>query len=80
MPTVALQRRLALLLLVSQGGITVTGSIVRVTGSGLGCSTWPNCQEGSLVPVQGAAPAVHQAIEFGNRLLTFVLVAFVVAV
>ena len=76
----ALQRKLALLLLVSQGGITVTGSIVRVTGSGLGCSTWPNCQEGSLVPVQGAAPAVHQAIEFGNRLLTFVLVAFVVAV
>lgn len=32
------------------------------------------------MPVQGAAPAVHQAIEFGNRLLTFVLVAFVVAV
>nr|WP_047263491.1 COX15/CtaA family protein [Corynebacterium mustelae] len=79
-PSIILQRRLALLLLIAQGGITVTGSIVRVTGSGLGCNTWPNCHEGSLVPVQGAAPAVHQAIEFGNRLLTFVLVAFAVAV
>ncbi|MDO4631571.1 MAG: COX15/CtaA family protein [Corynebacterium sp.] len=76
----ALQQKLALLLLVSQGGITVSGSIVRVTGSGLGCNTWPNCHEGSLVPVEGAAPAIHQAIEFGNRLLTFVLIAFVIAV
>ncbi|GAA1473281.1 COX15/CtaA family protein [Corynebacterium felinum] len=79
-PTVAVQKKLALLLLCAQGGITVTGSIVRVTGSGLGCNTWPNCHEGSLVPIQGAAPAIHQAIEFGNRMLTFVLVACVVAV
>nr|WP_274709635.1 heme A synthase [Corynebacterium sp. c6VSa_13] len=79
-PTIAVQRRLALVLLILQGGITVTGSIVRVTGSGLGCDTWPNCHAGSLVPVQGAAPLVHQFIEFGNRLLTFVLVASVVAV
>lgn len=78
--SIVVQRRLALLLLIAQGGITVTGSIVRVTGSGLGCNTWPNCHEGSLVPVQGAAPAVHQAIEFGNRLLTFVLVAVALAV
>jgi len=77
---VRLQRILAFILLLAQGGITVTGSIVRVTGSGLGCDTWPNCHEGSLVPVQGAAPAVHQAIEFGNRLLTFVLAAFAIAV
>ncbi|GAB3943888.1 COX15/CtaA family protein [Corynebacterium tapiri] len=75
-PTLRQQRILALILLIAQGGITVTGSIVRVTGSGLGCNTWPNCHEGSLVPVAGAAPLVHQAIEFGNRLLTFVL-AFV---
>nr|WP_152821342.1 MULTISPECIES: COX15/CtaA family protein [unclassified Corynebacterium] len=74
------QRLAALILLLCQGGITVTGSIVRVTGSGLGCDTWPQCQAGSLVPVQGAAPLVHQAIEFGNRLLTFVVVAAVVAV
>ncbi|WPF67623.1 heme A synthase [Corynebacterium sp. 21KM1197] len=79
-PSVRLQRILALILLICQGGITVTGSIVRVTGSGLGCNTWPQCHEGSLVPVQGAAPLVHQVIEFGNRLLTFVVVASVVAV
>lgn len=78
-PTVRVQRILALLLLIAQGGITVTGSIVRVTGSGLGCNTWPNCHEGSLVPVSGAAPAIHQIIEFGNRLLTFVLIAFALA-
>ncbi|NLF91968.1 MAG: heme A synthase, partial [Corynebacterium marinum] len=79
-PSVRLQRILAFMLLLAQGGITVTGSIVRVTGSGLGCDTWPNCQEGSLVPVAGAAPAIHQAIEFGNRLLTFVLAAIAIAV
>lgn len=73
-PSVFTQKTLALLLLIAQGGITVTGSIVRVTGSGLGCNSWPNCHEGSLVPVSGAAPALHQAIEFGNRMLTFVLV------
>ncbi|WP_080794849.1 COX15/CtaA family protein [Corynebacterium pacaense] len=79
-PSVKVQRTLALLLLIFQGGITVTGSIVRVTGSGLGCDTWPLCQEGSLVPVAGATPWVHQAIEFGNRMLTFVLVAAALAV
>ncbi|WP_055178553.1 COX15/CtaA family protein [Corynebacterium lowii] len=78
-PSLRTQRIVALILLICQGGITVTGSIVRVTGSGLGCNTWPQCHEGSLVPVEGAAPLVHQAIEFGNRLLTFVLVAAVVA-
>lgn len=74
-PTLKTQRALALVLLLCQGGITVTGSIVRVTGSGLGCDTWPNCHEGSLVPVAGAAPLVQQLIEFGNRLLTFVVAA-----
>ena len=44
-PSVRLQRILAMILLIAQGGITVTGSIVRVTGSGLGCDTWPNCHE-----------------------------------
>ncbi len=79
-PSLRTQRVLAMILLIAQGGITVTGATVRVTGSGLGCETWPNCHEGSLVPVAGAAPAVHQAIEFGNRLLTFVLLAVAVAV
>lgn len=70
-----MQRVLALVLLICQGGITVTGSLVRVTGSGLGCDTWPLCHEGSLVPVAGAAPWIHQTIEFGNRLLAFVVAA-----
>ncbi len=74
-----MQRILALILLLCQGGITVSGSIVRVTGSGLGCVTWPNCHPGSLVPLKGAAPLVHQVIEFGNRLLTFVVAAAAVA-
>ncbi|QYH20406.1 heme A synthase [Corynebacterium aquatimens] len=69
-----------MILLLCQGGITVTGSLVRVTGSGLGCDTWPLCHEGSLVPVAGAAPWIHQAIEFGNRLLAFVVAAASIAV
>jgi cytochrome c oxidase assembly protein subunit 15 len=55
--------------------IVVTGGLVRLTASGLGCPTWPRCSENSFVshPELG----VHGAIEFGNRLLTFVLVAVV---
>lgn len=71
-------QRLALVVLISQIVITITGSLVRVTGSGLGCNTWPNCHEGSLVPVEGAAPWVNQLIEFGNRGLAIVLSVFVV--
>ncbi len=55
--------------LVAQIGIMVSGSVVRVTGSGLGCPTWPTCTMSSLVPV--AHPyngQLHQWIEFGNRL------------
>jgi cytochrome c oxidase assembly protein subunit 15 len=59
--------------LVAQIGIVLTGGLVRVTGSGLGCPTWPECVDGSLVPVEGQAEAFHKWIEFGNRLLTFVL-------
>lgn len=57
--------------LVANMAIVVTGAIVRVTGSGLGCPTWPYCTEDSLVatPEMG----INGAIEFGNRLLTFVL-------
>jgi len=54
--------------------IAVTGATVRVTGSGLGCPTWPECQSGSLVPVSRSdLSPVHQAIEFGNRTLTGVV-------
>jgi cytochrome c oxidase assembly protein subunit 15 len=56
---------------ITQGGIAVTGSVVRVTGSGLGCPTWPQCFPGSLVPQPHPEVAVlTQWIEFGNRLLT----------
>lgn len=57
--------------LICNMGIILTGGIVRLTGSGLGCPTWPECFEGSFVP--HAEAGVHGAIEFGNRLLTFVL-------
>lgn len=73
-PTIKSQRMFAIILLACQTGITFTGALVRVTGSGLGCNTWPECHPGSLFPTAGAAPWIHQAIEFGNRLLTFVLI------
>jgi cytochrome c oxidase assembly protein subunit 15 len=62
------QRRIALAALLAQALITVTGSVVRVTGSGLGCPTWPKCHDESLLPVPSSeVPWWHQAIEFGNR-------------
>jgi cytochrome c oxidase assembly protein subunit 15 len=54
-------------------GIVVTGGLVRLTGSGLGCPTWPQCTDGSYVP--HSALGIHGAIEFGNRLLGFVVAA-----
>ena len=73
-PTVL--RRLAVANLVAQVGIMVTGATVRVTGSGLGCPTFPECFPGSMVPVSHADIApLHQWVEFGNRLLIFVLLA-----
>lgn len=67
-------RRLANLMVFTQSAIVVTGGAVRITGSGLGCSTWPECTPGSYTPTpdQPEAP-LHAWIEFGNRLLTFVL-------
>jgi len=62
------------LLLILQAGLVITGGAVRITGSGLGCPTWPECTSGSYVPVVGQAEgAFHAWVEFGNRLLTFVL-------
>ncbi len=63
--------------LVANIGIVVTGGAVRLTGSGLGCPTWPRCTETSFTP-HGELD-LHSAIEFGNRMLTFVLVAVAVA-
>jgi len=67
-------RRLAILSLIGQAGIMVTGAVVRVTGSGLGCPTWPNCFPGSLVPEpHPEIAALTQWVEFGNRLLAVFL-------
>lgn len=63
---------------VAQCGIVVTGALVRVTGSGLGCPTWPECASGSLVPVREQEEGIHKLIEFGNRTLTFVLLVVIV--
>jgi heme a synthase len=69
--------RLALANVVANGAIIVTGGVVRLTGSGLGCPTWPRCTEESFVTTPELAG--HGVIEFGNRLLTFVLTAVAVA-
>lgn len=81
-PATDLERRarwlwpLAVLNLLANIGIIVSGAAVRLTGSGLGCPTWPRCTDESYVthPSMG----IHGAIEFGNRMLTFVLVAVAV--
>ncbi|MEO5983015.1 MAG: COX15/CtaA family protein [Pedococcus sp.] len=50
--------------------IVVTGGLVRLTGSGLGCPTWPQCVPGSYTPVPHQEEGFHRYIEFGNRMLT----------
>lgn len=70
-------RRLGWATLIANAVLVVTGGAVRLTGSGLGCPTWPRCTERGFTP-HGALD-VHSAIEFGNRLLTFVLVGIAVA-
>ncbi len=57
----------------TQAGIIVTGGVVRLTGSGLGCSTWPHCEPGRFTPEFHPQQWLHPAVEFGNRTLTFVL-------
>lgn len=76
-----LRRALYGVLLVLQAGLVLTGGAVRLTGSGLGCPTWPECTPGSYTPVPNQAEGqLHAWIEFGNRLLTFALVAVALAV
>lgn len=53
--------------------IVVTGGLVRLTGSGLGCPTWPQCVPGSYTPVPHQAEGWHRYVEFGNRTLTSVV-------
>jgi cytochrome c oxidase assembly protein subunit 15 len=67
-------RRIFTALLIFQCVIVITGGIVRITGSGLGCPTWPECAPGSYTPSpEQLEDPLHIWIEFGNRLLTFVL-------
>jgi len=69
--------RLAWANLVANIAIVVTGGAVRLTGSGLGCPTWPRCTDESYVVHDELG--LHGVIEFGNRTLTFVLAAVAVA-
>ncbi|MEU1531874.1 COX15/CtaA family protein [Streptomyces fagopyri] len=74
-PTVRTVRRAALAALVMSVVIVVTGGAVRLTGSGLGCPTWPKCTDDSLTTT--SAMGFHGVIEFTNRMLTYVLCAAV---
>ena len=66
-------RRVLLVNLILEIGIVVTGGLVRLTGSGLGCPAWPQCVPGSFTPVPHQAQGFHKLIEFGNRSLTSVV-------
>lgn len=74
-PSARFVERAALATVVMSVVIVITGGAVRLTESGLGCDTWPKCTSGSLTPT--ADMGIHGAIEFGNRMLTYVLCAFV---
>jgi heme a synthase len=76
-PTARDVRVLAIASLVADVGIVVTGGAVRLTASGLGCPTWPRCTPASFVPT--AELGLHGVVEFGNRLLTYVLAAVATA-
>ncbi|WP_460306863.1 COX15/CtaA family protein [Actinocorallia aurea] len=80
-PSTASLRLLALFGVVVNAGIILTGGVVRLTASGLGCPTWPKCTGESLVP--SATPShslLNMLIEFGNRMLTFLVLAVAIAV
>nr|WP_329928506.1 COX15/CtaA family protein [Streptomyces sp. SP17BM10] len=74
-PSAAMVRRAAFAALVMSVVIVVTGGAVRLTASGLGCTTWPRCTDESLTPT--AEMGFHGIVEFTNRMLTYVLSAAV---
>lgn len=76
-PSAATVRVLALVALLSNVAIVATGGLVRLTDSGLGCPSWPDCTGSSLVPTRQLS--WHKYVEFGNRLFTYVVLAAVVA-
>lgn len=78
-PTPQVMRRWALAGVLANAGIMLSGAVVRLTESGLGCPSWPRCTGDSLVPVRQAdVGPLHMAIEFGNRMLTTVVLAVAV--
>jgi cytochrome c oxidase assembly protein subunit 15 len=66
-------RRVLLVNLVLEVGIVLTGGLVRLSGSGLGCPSWPECVPDSFTPVPQQVQGFHRLIEFGNRMLTGVV-------
>lgn len=78
-PSAAWRRRVLVANLAAQVLIVGTGGAVRLTGSGLGCSTWPQCEPGEFTPVMHEAATFHPFVEFGNRTLTGVLAVLALA-
>ena len=72
-PSPVVVRRLLVTNVVVQVAIVVTGGVVRLTGSGLGCTTAPECTPGRVTPFADQHISIHRAIEFGNRMLTTVV-------
>ncbi|MEY4322845.1 MAG: hypothetical protein RL410_626 [Actinomycetota bacterium] len=66
--------------IVVQSGIIATGAVVRVSGSGLGCPSWPQCTQGSYIPTVHQEESWHKWVEYGNRTLTGVLLVVAIAV
>lgn len=80
-PTTGSMRLLALFGVIVNAGIIVSGGAVRLTTSGLGCPSWPRCTEESMLPTSTPDHSpVNMAIEFGNRTLTFLVLAVGIAV
>ncbi|WP_185117259.1 MULTISPECIES: heme A synthase [Streptomyces] len=77
-PSPRIVQRAAAIAVLMSVVIVITGGAVRLTGSGLGCDTWPKCTDDSLIVTE--AQGFHGAVEFGNRMLTYVLCAAVGAV
>lgn len=72
--------RLLIANIVVQSGIIATGAVVRVSNSGLGCPSWPQCTQGSYIPTVHQAESWHKWIEYGNRTLTGVLMIVAISV
>lgn len=78
-PAKSAAQRTFLALAIAQGAIVLSGGLVRITGSGLGCPTWPKCTKDSYTPRSGSPSGYHTIIEFSNRLVTFILIGLAVA-